>query len=227
MKMLNATLFASLLVAGLATAHAAPSPVRELVVGQSLALTGNSAEASRQYRQASQCFFDNLNRNGGIRGSTIRLVSLDDGGSAGKAVENARLLLERDKAFALFNYTPDGAQARIANGSASKVFHFPHVVPDPNSPTAAVSASYRGMLAGCGVREAPSAAGLQGFIAARILAEGLNRAGSGATPEKVIEGLESIDRLDLGGFQVGASPEGDAARFVEMPATTRIVKVAR
>ena len=44
----------------------------------------------------------------------------------------------------------------------------------------------------------PSFIGLEGYLNARILAEGLNRAGKDITREKFIRAIESIDQFDLG-----------------------------
>ena len=46
---------------------------------------------------------------------------------------------------------------------------------------------------------APSYAAIEGFIAAKVLVEGLKRAGPQPTREKLIKGLESMAKVDLGG----------------------------
>jgi ABC-type branched-subunit amino acid transport system substrate-binding protein len=52
-----------------------------------------------------------------------------------------------------------------------------------------------------------SYAGIEGFIAAKVLVEGLRRAGPQPTREKLIAGLESLKRFDLGGIDVTYGPE--------------------
>lgn len=54
---------------------------------------------------------------------------------------------------------------------------------------------------------APSYASIEGFIAAKVLVEGLKRAGPQPTREKLIKGLESMARYDLGGISVSYGPE--------------------
>jgi ABC-type branched-subunit amino acid transport system substrate-binding protein len=84
----------------------------ELVLGQSLGLTGGGAEVAKQYLSGAKCHFDIVNKGGGVRGNTLRLVSLDDGGNRDKTVENTRKLIDGEKAFVLFGYTAAaGAQA--------------------------------------------------------------------------------------------------------------------
>ena len=52
-----------------------------------------------------------------------------------------------------------------------------------------------------------SPAMLEGFAAAKVLVEGLKRAGPKPTREKIQTALESIKKLDLGGLEVNFSPE--------------------
>jgi ABC-type branched-subunit amino acid transport system substrate-binding protein len=49
---------------------------------------------------------------------------------------------------------------------------------------------------------APSYSSIEGFIAAKVLVEGLRRAGKQPTREKLIAGLESMKQYDLGGLEV-------------------------
>ena len=49
---------------------------------------------------------------------------------------------------------------------------------------------------------APSYASMEGFIAAKVMVEGLRRAGPRPTREKLVAALESMQRLDLGGVGV-------------------------
>jgi branched-chain amino acid transport system substrate-binding protein len=53
---------------------------------------------------------------------------------------------------------------------------------------------------------APSYASMEGFIAAKVLVEGLKRAGKQPTREKLVTALESMDRFDLGGVDVSYGP---------------------
>lgn len=55
------------------------------------------------------------------------------------------------------------------------------------------------------------------FIGAKVLVEGIKRAGKNPTPEKVVQGLASLGRLDLGGFVVNFSPDNRiGSRFVDI-----------
>ena len=54
---------------------------------------------------------------------------------------------------------------------------------------------------------APSYSAIEGYIAAKVLVEGLRRAGKQPTREKLIAGLESLKQFDLGGLDVTYGPE--------------------
>jgi ABC-type branched-subunit amino acid transport system substrate-binding protein len=71
------------------------------------------------------------------------------------------------------------------------------VVPNVYSGATAV-ARYREALKKYYPNESPSFASLEGYMAAALFAEGLKRAGPGATSEQVIDALETIRGLDLG-----------------------------
>jgi branched-chain amino acid transport system substrate-binding protein len=53
---------------------------------------------------------------------------------------------------------------------------------------------------------APSYSSMEGFIAAKVLVEGLRRAGKQPTREKLVAGLESMKGYDLGGMDVTYGP---------------------
>ena len=52
-----------------------------------------------------------------------------------------------------------------------------------------------------------SPAMLEGFAAAKVLVEGLRRAGPNPTRAKVVAALESIHKFDVGGLELGFGPE--------------------
>ena len=62
-------------------------------IGQTVGLTGAVAATSAEARQGALLHFEAINRQGGIQGQTIELVTLDDQFEVAKAVENARTLI--------------------------------------------------------------------------------------------------------------------------------------
>ncbi|MES2103554.1 MAG: ABC transporter substrate-binding protein [Pseudomonadota bacterium] len=61
-----------------------------------------------------------------------------------------------------------------------------------------------------------SYAAMEGFVAAKVLVEGLRRAGSNLTRERFLHALESIRREDLGGLMITYTPQNHTgSEFVE------------
>lgn len=82
----------------------AESTTAPLVLGQSLPLSGPSAQLGLEYRRGAKAWFDAVNRDGGIHGRRIELVSLDDQYEPEQTLANTRQLLRRSDLLALFGY---------------------------------------------------------------------------------------------------------------------------
>ena len=74
----------------------------EIKVGQTIAYSG-PASAYGQLGKVEDAYFKWLNAKGGIDGRKISFITLDDGYSPPKAVENARKLVESDQVAVVFN----------------------------------------------------------------------------------------------------------------------------
>lgn len=83
-----------------------------IVLGQSAAFSGPSAELGQQYHMGAKLFFDRVNASGGVDGRKIELRKLDDGYEPERCVANTRQFIN-DGVFALFGYvgTPTSAAA--------------------------------------------------------------------------------------------------------------------
>ncbi|MBN9091633.1 MAG: ABC transporter substrate-binding protein [Reyranella sp.] len=75
---------------------------KEIKVGQTIAYSG-PASAYGQLGKVEDAYFKSLNAKGGINGRRIAFISLDDGYTPPKAVENARRLVESDQVALVFN----------------------------------------------------------------------------------------------------------------------------
>lgn len=75
---------------------------QDIVVGQSVALSGPIADHGQAIAQGARLYLEAVNAAGGVNGRRIALVVLDDGGEAQRSAENARRLIERDNVVALF-----------------------------------------------------------------------------------------------------------------------------
>ena len=73
----------------------------EIKLGQTMPYSG-PASAYGTIGKVEQAYFKMINDNGGINGRKVNLISLDDGYSPPKAVEQVRRLVEQDEVLGLF-----------------------------------------------------------------------------------------------------------------------------
>jgi branched-chain amino acid transport system substrate-binding protein len=85
----------------------------QVVLGQSVALSGPSEQLGKDMQLGATLYFDRVNAAGGIHGRKVVLKTLDDGYEPARAAENTRKLINDEKVFALFGYvgTPTSAAA--------------------------------------------------------------------------------------------------------------------
>jgi branched-chain amino acid transport system substrate-binding protein len=88
----------------LAIVASGASLAQEIVLGQSVALSGAASELGREMRLGAQLYFDEVNAKGGVRGKKIVLRTLDDGYEANRAVENTRKFVADGDVHAMFGY---------------------------------------------------------------------------------------------------------------------------
>ncbi|MGY4830325.1 ABC transporter substrate-binding protein [Sphaerotilaceae bacterium SBD11-9] len=95
----------------------------EIKLGQTMPYSG-PASAYGTIGKLHQAYFKMINDQGGINGRKINLISVDDGYSPPKTVEQVRKLVEQDEVLALFNTlgtAPNSAIHKYMN--AKKVPH--------------------------------------------------------------------------------------------------------
>jgi branched-chain amino acid transport system substrate-binding protein len=69
---------------------------------------------------------------------------------------------------------------------------------------------------------------LEGFLTAKVMVEGLRRAGRNPTREALVEALEKMSDVDLGGFFISYSPQNHAgSKFVDLTIISRNGKFLR
>jgi ABC-type branched-subunit amino acid transport system substrate-binding protein len=73
----------------------------EIKLGQTMPYSG-PASAYGTIGKVEQAYFKMINDNGGINGRKVNLISLDDGYSPPKTVEQVRRLVEQDEVLALY-----------------------------------------------------------------------------------------------------------------------------
>src|SRR5919106_177502 len=69
---------------------------------------------------------------------------------------------------------------------------------------------------------------LEGYLCAKVMVEGLRRAGRNPTREGLVDALEKMNDVDLGGFWIGYSPKNRAgSKFVDLTIISRDGKFLR
>lgn len=90
------------------------------------------------------------------------------------------------------------------------------VVPFPWRGTLRITRDYQEMMKKAG-QENLDFVSLEGYIAAEVLVDGLRRAGKDLTREKLIGGLESMSKTEIGGFAINFSKTShSASSFVDL-----------
>jgi branched-chain amino acid transport system substrate-binding protein len=91
------------------------------------------------------------------------------------------------------------------------------VMPYPKNYSAGAAREFQSVLKGMAKPPATSYSTFEGFVAAKLLTEGLRRAGPNPTRAKLMAALETLRDFDLGGVRVSYTPTNhDGSKFVEM-----------
>jgi branched-chain amino acid transport system substrate-binding protein len=76
----------------------------KLSIGQSAPLTGSNAKFGADIRDGANAYFASVNARGGVNGSTLELITLDDKNDRKQAGINTQQLLQEKQVIALFGY---------------------------------------------------------------------------------------------------------------------------
>jgi len=89
------------------------------------------------------------------------------------------------------------------------------VVPFPGDQSIPVVKEYLRLIKA--ENKEPNYSSLEGFISAKVMVEGLRRAGKNPTRDRLIAALETMDPYDVGGFKIAYSPtDHRGSRFVDL-----------
>lgn len=75
-----------------------------LIIGQSIPLTGPSAELGKKYHAGAMAWLTHINKQGGIHGQKIKLLSLDDQYEPQQTIVNTQKLIQQPDLIALFGF---------------------------------------------------------------------------------------------------------------------------
>jgi branched-chain amino acid transport system substrate-binding protein len=128
-----------------------------------------------------------------------------------------------------FNVSFVGTQALADElGREGRGIMVSQVMPFPFSTTTAISREYLDAVQKAGGDAKPNYSSMEGYVAAKVFAEGLRRASRNPSREALIGGLESMQKVDFGGFSVDFGPKDHvASRFVDLSMLTEDGKVRR
>lgn len=84
--------------------HTSVVGAQEIVLGQSVALSGPAQELGKEMQLGAKLYFDKVNADGGVRGKKIVLRTLDDGYEGDRAAANTQKFVESGDVLALFGY---------------------------------------------------------------------------------------------------------------------------
>ena len=104
-------------------------------------------------------------------------------------------------------------------GDEGRGVQISQVVPFPWSDVNPIVRDYQKRIGG---PEKYSFTSLEGYIAAKVLVEGLKRAGKNPTRESLVDGLASMGKVDLGGFTVTYTPTNhNGSSFIDLTIISR------
>ena len=117
---------------------------------------------------------------------------------------------------------------KLAGSKMARGVGIAQVMPFPYSNTFPIIKEYMAALKKYGGGAKENYTSLEEYIGAKVLVEGLRRAGPNPTREKVYRALETLSAYDVGGFTVHFSPASHAgSSFVEITVIGRDGKLIR
>ena len=128
-----------------------------------------------------------------------------------------------------FNVSFVGTQALADElGQEGRGIIISQVMPFPFSKTTAIADEYLEAVRKAGADAQPNYSSMEGYLAAKVLAEGLKRAGRNPSREGLVNGLEAIQNTSFGGFGVNFGPNQHvASHYVDLSMLTGDGKVRR
>jgi branched-chain amino acid transport system substrate-binding protein len=116
---------AAFMASGLRAVRAANAPGitgTEIKIGQTMPYSG-PASAYGVVGRAEAAYFRMINEKGGVNGRKINLISVDDGYSPPKTIEQTRGLIEQEGVAFIFGSLGDPTNLAVGNISTTTKFH--------------------------------------------------------------------------------------------------------
>ena len=122
-----------------------------------------------------------------------------------------------------YNVSFVGTQALARElGADARGVVIAQVMPYPYAPQSPIAGEYLGAgKAALGDKFEPNYTGMEGYVAAKTIVEGLRRGGNNASSENLITGLEALHEFNLGGFFVDFGPlKHTGSKYVDLTILT-------
>lgn len=131
--------------------------------------------------------------------------------------EFIRQMKKAGSAATFYNVSFVGSNALAAAlGKDGSGVAISQVVPFPWGTSVPVVKEYQAMSKKAGFTDYNFSA-MEGFLMAKVMVEGLRRAGRNLTREGLVDALEKMNDVDLGGFYIGYSPKSHTgSKFVDL-----------
>ena len=132
--------------------------------------------------------------------------------------------------FVNISFVGSSALARELGPDGEGVY-ITQVVPFPADDSVPVVANYQRALTLVAPQAVPGFVSLEGYLAGRLLIEGVRRAGAEISPARLLEALRGMSAVDLGGFELSYGPAdnqgSDRVYLTRMDANGEVRPAAR
>ena len=137
-------------------------------------------------------------------------------GSAATSADLIKAIRAQGSAIQIMTLSNNSSQSFVDNlGKAGTGIMVSQIMPAPNLSSSVLGQEFKTIAIAQGVN--PSYAAMEGFVAAKVIVEGLRRTGRNPTRESLIHALEAMHRFDVGGVMLGYSEQNHSgSEFVEL-----------
>ncbi|MCU7370104.1 ABC transporter substrate-binding protein [Paucibacter sp. O1-1] len=152
-----------------------------------------------------------------LAGNPQAILLVASGAAASSFIENYRIEGGTARIFASSEVDLEQMSKRLSEEHMQGV-SIAQVTPNPYRVVSRLSKEFREIYAASGDASVPvSYAMMEGYIAAKVIAEAVRRAGGRPTREGLAAALDRMDGFDLGGYLIGyRAGQRSGSRFVEL-----------
>jgi branched-chain amino acid transport system substrate-binding protein len=152
------------------------------------------------------------------------LIIVSSGNNTVKIIKEIRAQGGKMQIMTMSNNSSDDFVNDLGDAAAGVIVS--QITPPPHLTTSVLGQEFKAAAKATGATV--SYAAMEGFVSAKVLVEGLRRAGRNLTREGLVRALESMQRVDLGGLQVSYNEnDHSGSEFVELTLIGRNGKFIR